>query len=37
MEIDGSKLIHLFLAISRAALISGARVRSGSEILKKGC
>ena len=28
---------HLFLAMSRAALMSGASVRSGSESLKNGC
>jgi hypothetical protein len=28
---------HLFLAMSRAALIRGVKVRRGSEILKKGC
>lgn len=29
--------VHLFLAISLAALINGASVRRGSESLKKGC
>jgi hypothetical protein len=32
-----AKTDHLFLAISRAALISGASVRNGSDIAKNGC
>ena len=32
-----SKIDHLFRAISRAALISGASVRNGSDIAKNGC
>jgi len=32
-----AKTDHLFLAISRAALISGASVRNGSAIAKNGC
>jgi hypothetical protein len=35
---DGLELnFYLFLAISLAALMRGARVRRGSESLKKGC